>query len=59
MPNTSDTWRPFAENPAYIAVARRALEAAAARADAIHAPQTPSGPTGARRGTPSHGSFPG
>ncbi|MEV3910677.1 DUF4132 domain-containing protein [Streptomyces canus] len=36
-PNAPDTWKLFAENPAYVAFARRALEAAADRADAIHA----------------------
>ncbi|KUN61726.1 hypothetical protein AQJ46_35530 [Streptomyces canus] len=40
-PNAPDPWQPFAENPAYIAFARRALEAAADRAEAIHAGEIP------------------
>ncbi|WP_330263152.1 DUF4132 domain-containing protein [Streptomyces griseorubiginosus] len=39
--NTPDIWQPFAEHPAYVAFARRALEAAADRADAIHAGEVP------------------
>ncbi|MFE6362240.1 DUF4132 domain-containing protein [Streptomyces sp. NPDC057806] len=40
-PPTADAWRAAAAVPAYAAFARRALQAAAARTDAIHAGQLP------------------
>ncbi|MEU6147004.1 DUF4132 domain-containing protein [Streptomyces sp. NPDC047081] len=40
-PSSADAWREAAEHPAYVAFARRALEAAADRADAIRAGEIP------------------
>ncbi|MEU6255500.1 DUF4132 domain-containing protein [Streptomyces sp. NPDC047043] len=40
-PSFADAWHRSAENPAYVAFARRALEAAADRADAIRAGEIP------------------